>query len=201
MQIEWSKFITLEDGQQLVAILNNVALAEGTNGFPRPMTEEESAKLVSGLNEGIARGETLQLFAREPSAGRIVSVATMESSKIPARSHTVELKRLASAPEWRGVAGRFLLEGWEAILVKCRERNFDIINIDVSEDGPYRLWQKLGFQVYAKIADYARVGSRRLDGYFLSVYVDEAERRLNQLRHGRNSPPSAQRERRAGTLD
>ena len=77
--------------------------------------------------------------------------------------------------------GRFLLEGWRVILEKCEEIGCDLINIDVSEDGPYQMWEKLGFRVYAAIDDYARVGDRKLKGYFLHMYVHEGYATLDRF--------------------
>jgi hypothetical protein len=182
MRFEWASAVNEDDGLQMVSILNAVAEREGTNGFSRPLSEGEGLKLVANLNLALRQGGCHQLFAREPRNGRIVSIATLEQIKIQARSHTAELKRLASAPAWRGMAGRFLLDGWEVILDRCRSHGYDILNIDVSEDGPYQLWERFGFNVYAKISDYARVGERRLDGYFLSVRLADAYQRLAQIR-------------------
>ena len=127
---------------------------------------------------------TVISFSRAGEARSIVSIATLERVKLnPARRHVVEIKRMASAPEARAF-GNYILAGWRVIRVildKCREIGCDIINIDVSEDGPYWMWEKLGFRTYAKVPDYARVGARTLDGYFLSVYVEEAYRVLERF--------------------
>jgi hypothetical protein len=49
------------------------------------------------------------------------------------------------------------------------------------------MWEKLGFRVYAEIADYARVDDRKLRGYFLHMYVSEGyaalDRFARQLRY------------------
>jgi GNAT superfamily N-acetyltransferase len=183
MRFEWMEFVAERDGRQMVDILNAVAEREGTNGFYRSLSESEGLTLVEHLNQAIRRGDCHQLFAREPERGAVASIATLESIKIQARSHTVELKRMATAPAFRGAAGgRFLLDGWRVVLDRCRELGYEIINIDVSEDGPHQLWERMGFKTYAKIADYARVGTRRLDGYFMSIYVDAAYARLAELK-------------------
>lgn len=174
MYFEWARGLTESDKAQMLAILNAVASKEGTNGIPRPLTDEEAEKFTGSLDRALRHNECHQLFTRDGPDNRIVAIATLEQIKMnPARRHVIEVKRMASTPELRGF-GRYLLEGWRVILEKCREIGCDLINIDVSEDGPYRMWQKLGFRVYAKIEDYARVGERRLDGYFMHVYVQEA---------------------------
>lgn len=181
MYFEWSRGLTESDKIQMLAIINAVAGKEGTNGIPRPLTEKEAAKFTSALDHAVRHGDCHQLFARDEKDRRIVAIATLEQIKMnPARAHVVEIKRMASAPDHRGF-GRFLLEGWRVILEKCQELGCDLINIDVSEDGPYHMWEKLGFRVYAEIADYARVGDRKLNGYFLHMYVREGYAALDRF--------------------
>ena len=181
MRFEWSTGLTESDKIQMLSILNAVAANEGTNGIPRPLTAEEGAKFTAALDRAVRNGDCHQLFARDEKDGQIVAFATLEQIKMnPARAHVVDLKRMATAPNRRGF-GRFLLEGWRIILEKCEELGCDLINIDVSEDGPYEMWEKLGFRVYAEIADYARVGDRRLNGFFLHMYVHEGYAALDRF--------------------
>lgn len=198
MYFEWANGLTPADREQILAILNAVAMKEGTNGIPRPLTAEEGAEFSAALDSAVRRGDCYQLLGRDRPGGLIVSFATLERVKMnPARAHVVEVKRMASAPEIRGF-GVYLLEGWRIILDKCREIGCDLINIDVSEDGPYRLWQKLGFRVYLVLDDYARVGSRRLKGYYLSVYLDEACKALERLQDTQARLQSGDQEPQAG---
>jgi L-amino acid N-acyltransferase YncA len=192
MHFDWPSRLTDSDKEQMLAILNAVAGKEGTNGIPRPFTVAEGDAFAAALDGAMSRGECYQLFAREEEGGRIRAFATIEPVKMnPARAHVIEVKRMAADPAARGFGG-YLVEGWRAILHKCEELDRDLICIDVSEDGPYRLWQKLGFRVYAKMADYARVGTRKLDGYYLSVYVVEAHEALERFRgDSRRSPIAA----------
>jgi hypothetical protein len=183
MHYEWATSLTESDKAQMLTILNTVASKEGTNGIPRPLSDEEAEKFTASLDRALRRQECHQLFTRDGPDNRIVAIATLEQIKMnPARRHVIEVKRMASAPELRGF-GRYLLDGWRVILDKCRGIGCDLINIDVSEDGPYRMWQKLGFRTYAKIEDYARVGERKLDGYFMHVYIEEAYEILDRF-HG-----------------
>jgi hypothetical protein len=184
MHFEWANSLTDIDAVEILAIINAVAKHEGTNGIPRPLTDREGEEFISALRGAIARGDCYQLLARADEGCSLVAIATLERVKMnPARQHVVEIKRMASAPEARSF-GNYLLAGWRVILDKCRELGCALINIDVSEDGPYRMWEKLGFRVYAKVPDYARVGTRTLDGYFLSVYVEEAYKVLERFQRG-----------------
>jgi GNAT superfamily N-acetyltransferase len=182
MYFDWPSRLTDSDKEQMFAILNAVASREGTNGISRPLSVAEGEAFAAALDGAMSRRECYQLFAREAEGGTIRALATLEPLKMnPARAHVVEVKRMAADPDARGFGG-YLLEGWRQILRKCEELGRDLICIDVSEDGPYRLWQKLGFRIYAKSADYARVGTRKLDGYHLSVYVGEAYEVLERFR-------------------
>lgn len=184
MDFEWAASLTNQDAKQILSIINVVASREGTNGVPRPLTEREGERFIEAMRGAIERSECYQLLARDEQDGRIVAIATLERVKLnPARQHVAEIKRMAALPEVRSF-GDYILAGWGVILEKCRELGCDLINIDVSEDGPYRLWEKLGFRVYAKVADYARVGNRKLEGFFLSVYVDDAARILERFHRG-----------------
>jgi len=181
MRFEWATGLTEIDAAQILAIINAVASHEGTNGMSRPLTDREGEDFIFAVREAIGRGDCYQLLARAGEDSSIVAIATLERVKLnPARRHVVEVKRMASTPEARAF-GNYILAGWRVILDKCREIGCDIINIDVSEDGPYRMWKKLGFRTYAKVPDYARVGARTLDGYFLSVYLEEAYRVLERF--------------------
>jgi GNAT superfamily N-acetyltransferase len=181
MFFEWLTELNAADAAGILAIVNAVASREGTNGVPRPLTEAEGEYFTAALRGAIERGDCCQLAARDTSGGRIVAIATLEPVKLnPARRHVVEIKRMAADPEVRGF-GNYILGGWAFILDKCRRQGYDVINIDVSEDGPWRMWQKIGFHVYAKVDDYARVGTRILEGYFLSVNLKEACRILSKF--------------------
>jgi GNAT superfamily N-acetyltransferase len=142
---------------------------------------------MAAIDGALRRGECYQLLGRDDDQN-IVSFATLERIKMnPARAHVIEVKRMASKPEVRGFGG-YLLAGWREILNKCAELGCDLITIDVSEDGPYRLWQKLGFRIYATMEDYARVGNRRLQGHFLSLTLEDAYKTLGRLQASQARP-------------
>ena len=191
MHFDWPSRLSDSDKEEMLAILNAVAGREGTNGIPRPLSAAEGDAFAAALDGALRRGDCYQLFAREEEGGRVLAMATLEPVKMnPARAHVIEVKRMATAPDARGFGG-YLLEGWRAILGKCEELGRDMICIDVSEDGPYRLWQKLGFRIWAKSSDYARVGSRKLDGYYLSVYVGDAYQALERFGRNKTDEPEA----------
>jgi ribosomal protein S18 acetylase RimI-like enzyme len=167
---EWPEHFSHRDRDECVLLLNTVASMDGTNGYSRELTVEDGHRLFTGLEFAISRREASQLLVRDEKS-RIVGIATLQRYKQPDRHHAVEISRVAIAPEHRG---KFLMKGWREVLHQVEEIGGDLIVIDVSEDGPVRLWERLGFKTWGVMKDYARVDSRQLNGYFMAVYVRNA---------------------------
>ena len=167
---EWPGRFSDRDVEQCVALLNAVVRTSGTNGYSKELTIEDGRRLFAGLEFAIGRGEASQVLVRDEN-GSIVGMGTLQRYKQPDRKHVVEISRVAIAPERRG---EFLTVGWREVLRQVESMGGDIIAIDVSEDGPMRLWERLGFRTWGVMKDYARVEGRRLDGYYMAVYVRDA---------------------------
>ncbi len=167
---EWPERFSRRDVEDCVALLNAVVRTTGTNGFSKELSMEDGERLFDGLAFAIVRGEAFQLFARDEH-GRGVGIASLQRYKQPDRKHIVEASRVAILPERRG---EFLVRGWREMLRRAAAIGADLIAIDVSEDGPIGLWERLGFRTWGVMKDYARVGERRLDGYYMVVSVEHA---------------------------
>jgi L-amino acid N-acyltransferase YncA len=167
---EWPERFSRRDVEDCVALLNAVVRTTGTNGFSKELSIEDGERLFDGLAFAVGRGEAFQLFARD-ERGRVIGIASLQRYKQPDRKHVVEASRVAILPERRG---EFLIEGWREVLRRVAAIGADLIAIDVSEDGPIGLWERLGFRTWGVMKDYARVGERRLDGYYMVVSVDDA---------------------------
>jgi hypothetical protein len=174
LTFEWPERFSARDAEECVTLLNQVVRTSGTNGYSKELSIQDGQRLLAGLEFAISRSEALQLIVRDEN-GCIVAIATLQRYKQPDRKHVIEISRVAIALERRG---EFLMRGWREVLQKARELGAEIIAIDVSEDGPVRLWERLGFKTWGVMQDYARVGARRLDGYYMAVYVLEAEKIL-----------------------
>jgi hypothetical protein len=179
---EWPERFSHRDIEECVALLNVVVRTSGTNGYSKELTAEDGQRLFAGLEFAISRGEASQLLARDEK-GCIIGIATLQRYKQPDRHHVIEISRVAIAPERRG---EFLMVGWREVLRQVGKIGGDLIAIDVSEDGPVCLWERLGFKTWGVMRDYARVGSRQLDGYYMAVYVRDAWVAL-----GKKQPPHA----------
>ncbi len=174
----WSEQLDDADRASMVRLLNDVAVSSGTNGFDRPLTRAQQDKLCASINFGLSAGSVEQLLVREAAGNEIVGIATLEMASQPTRCHIVEIKRVIIRREKRGL---LMVRAWQEILLKCESRKWELVCIDVSEDGPHALWRKLGFVEYARVEDYARTEGRKQMGYFLSVYVAEAKRKTQAL--------------------
>jgi len=53
---------------------------------------------------------------------------------------------------------------------------WELAQIDVSEDGPISIWERMGFRVFGRVQDYARVGTRELEGVYMTLDVEAALR-------------------------
>jgi len=176
---DWITELGDADLAEMKRILDVVATTSGTNGFAEPLDDAQLAALASKVRYGLAAGTLHQLMVRAGS--EVVGIVTLESCSQPTRRHIVEIRRAAVPPHERG---RFLRRGWVEVLHKCRAMGWEIAQIDVSEDGPIVLWERMGFRIFGKVADYARVGTRRLDGVYMTLDIAAALRALDARRTG-----------------
>jgi len=167
----WPERFSSVDVTECTEILNAIVRTSGTNGYSNELTAEEGRHLFEGLSFAIARGEAAQLLVRDEKDLNIIGMATLMRYKQPDRRHVMEISRVAIVPERRG---EFLVPAWQEVLRQVEKRGGEIIAIDISEDGPVRLWEHLGFKTWGVLKDYARVDTRQLDGYYMAVYVRDA---------------------------
>ena len=173
LELDWITELSDADLAQMRRILDVVATTTGTNGFAEPLDEEQLTALASKIRYGLHAGTLHQLMVR--AGGEVVGIVTLESCSQPTRRHIVEIRRAAVPPHERG---RFLRRAWVEVLHRCQAMGWEIAQIDVSEDGPIVLWERMGFRVFGKVHDYARVGTRRLDGVYMTLDVGAAVRAI-----------------------
>ena len=150
MTLEFDWIAELGDAAlvEMRRILDVVAVTTGTNGFSEPLDDAQTAALASKIRYGLRAGTVHQLMVR--AGGEVVGILTLESTSQPARRHIVENRRAAGVPQHRG---RFFLRGWVEVLRKCRAMGWEIAQIDVSEDGPIALWERMGFRIFGRVQD------------------------------------------------
>lgn len=178
---EWLTELNDTDLGGVVALLDEIALSSGTNGYATPLDAPEIERLAAKLRLGLALGTTHQLVMRAEPERTIVGVATVQCVSQPTRRHIVELKRVAISARHRG---RFLLRGRHELVRKCHEMGWEVIQIDVSERGPVLLWKRMGFQIFGEIADYAREQGRKIQGYFMALRVPPPRRLRGRASNG-----------------
>ncbi len=168
---DWITELCDADLMEMKRILDVVATTTGTNGFSEPLAEAELTALASKIRYGLAAGTLHQLMVR--SGGKVVGIVTLEACSQPTRQHIVEIRRAAIPPDERG---RFLRHAWGEVLRKCQVMGWEVAQIDVSEDGPIVLWERMGFRIFGRVQDYARMGARRLEGVYMTIDTGAALR-------------------------
>jgi hypothetical protein len=173
LELDWITELSDADLAQMTRILDVVAVTTGTNGFAEPLDEEQAAALASKIRYGLRAGTLHQLMVR--AGGEVVGIVTLETCSQPTRHHIVEIRRAAVPPRERG---RFFLTGWVEVLRRCQAMGWELAQIDVSEDGPIALWERMGFRTFGRVSDYARVGARKLEGFYMILDVGAALRAI-----------------------
>lgn len=172
MQFDWPSSLNLLDMEQIVLLMNTVAIRETTLGFHEPLDMNNGIALIEGMHADIKKG-VLHLMIARNDAQKIVGMIVLAPQPLPARRHIVELRRCVIDPNYRG---RFLLDGWRLTLDKVQQLKCDMMILDVRGDGKAeQLWRKLGFQEYGHMEDYARVRGRVITGYYLRAYVKDIQ--------------------------
>lgn len=173
-EYRWLTRFTPDDRDKLRALLNAVVATSGTNGYSKPLTLEDVTQLTHSLEHKIADDMAAQLAVYDKQE-RIIAICTLERFPQPDRRHVLDIKRVAILPE---VRGRFLKEGLVYVLDHSESMGAELLSLDVSEDGPYALWEHLGFKTIGVMQDYARVGERRLAGYYMVGAINDIRARI-----------------------
>jgi predicted GNAT family N-acyltransferase len=166
MRLEFAKELSEQDMDDMVALLNQVAVKETTMGYHEVLSPAAGRALARGIDDEIRQGASHVLVARDDD--RIVGMITITPQKLPARRHIIEMKRCVIREDYRGT---MLLDGLRMLLDKTEELGCDRVVIDVRSDGPEMLWRRLGFQEFGRLADYARVRGKIIAGVFMHASV------------------------------
>lgn len=182
----WVSQFSPEDRQSLRDLLNAIVATTGTNGYSSPLTLDEVTRLTDSLERKIAADTAAHLLVYEEV--RVIATCTIERFPQPDRRHVLDIKRVAILPERQGT---FLIEGTGHVLERCESMGGEIMTIDVSEDGPYALWERLGFKTFGTMQDYARVGERRLAGYYMAAEIRDVRERMKRFQRKPRQPERA----------
>jgi predicted GNAT family N-acyltransferase len=158
MRLEFVKELSVQDMDAIVVLLNQVAVRE-------TLSATAGRAVARNIDEEIRKGTSHVLVARDAN-GTIVGMITLTPQQLPARKHIVEMKRCVIHEDYRGT---MLLDGLRAVLEKTEELGCDRVVIDVRSDGPEKLWRRLGFEEFGRLADYARVRGNVVAGVYMQA--------------------------------
>jgi acetyltransferase len=161
-QLHWPTYLSEDERKQLLTLYDEVSRHEATHGYAGSLANEFGRSIVDADAEALANGQIYMLLARDVDglAGSLI----LEPYKSQSRKHTLYAKRAVIA---RRARGTFLRQAAAEAVNKAVTLEAEVITCDVAADGPVELWKSLGFKEYGILRDYARRGSRSLDGHFL----------------------------------
>ncbi|WP_434739630.1 GNAT family N-acetyltransferase [Micromonospora sp. SH-82] len=163
MRFDWPTTLPEQDMRDMITLMDSVAVREMTLGFVEPLGEEAGLALMRAFEDDLRRG-ALHLLTARADDGHVVGMVTLARAPLPARRHVVDLRRCVIHPAHRG---QFLLEGFGHTVAKAAQMGCDLITLEVRDDGPLQLWERLGFTEYGRMPDYARRDGRSVTGHFL----------------------------------
>ncbi|MEU8619355.1 GNAT family N-acetyltransferase [Streptomyces sp. NPDC048623] len=169
MRYEWPRELSEKDMREMIELMDAVAVKEQTLGFYEPLGQEKGLPFMQAFDAELRKGALDVLTVRDDADDRIVGMVTLARAPLPARRHIVDMRRCVIAPDSRG---QFLLEGWSEALHHARDMGCEVITLEVRDDGPLVLWERLGFRPYGVLPDYARVDGREpVTGHYLYARI------------------------------
>ncbi|MFC5805010.1 GNAT family N-acetyltransferase [Streptomyces formicae] len=168
MRYEWPRELSEQDMREMIELMDAVAVKEQTLGFYEPVGLEKGLPLMRAFDADLRKGALHVLAVRDEEDNRIVGMVTLARAPLPARRHIVDMRRCVVAPDHRG---QFLLEGWAEALNKASEIGCEVITLEVRDDGPVGLWERLGFREYGRLPDYARADGRAVTGFYMHARI------------------------------
>lgn len=183
MEIEWieqAQDVRRVEGS-ILRLFNESTLEEGMIGYAEPLTAEESAELVDGMQRAIARGHGRLLLVTD-SAGPC-GIAFMETNAAHNSRHIATIKRGYISPRARG--GGLLARALMAIVEMARSLGVEQLALD-TRDGSRanQIWSHLGFQTWGVMPDYSRHKGVTYRGCYMSQSVDALEKHVARKAKG-----------------
>jgi ribosomal protein S18 acetylase RimI-like enzyme len=185
VSLKWLTKIAVEDGAQLLRLMNRTLEEETTIGFPGPIDDETGAVLMRQLDADVRAGRRHVLVAERN--GILVGQVILTPNSTPNHHHIVELTRGTIDRSFRGAG--LALRAFHEVVSKCEELNREVICLDVRAGTMAAIWwQHFGFKSYGLLRDYSRVGDKRYEGLFLTQTVSDLKQRIKEVS---NSRPTA----------
>ncbi|GAB2582090.1 hypothetical protein ISP15_16670 [Dyella jejuensis] len=186
MEIEWIE--QAQDVQRvkgsILRLFNESTLEEGMIGYAEPLTADESAELVDGIQRSVAcgNGRLLLITDTEGPCG----IAIMETNAAHNSRHVATVKRGYISPRARG--GGLLARALIAIVEKARSLNVEQLALDTREGSrAHQIWSHLGFQTWGVMPDYSRYNGVAYRGCYMSQSVDALAAQVTRKTKGESN--------------
>ena len=171
----WVYDFDTDSAQSIVGLVNSTVVDGGTLGYANPMSAFEATAFIDNLRRRVAANDSHVLIGHigaHPAFLAILSLNGMTNCR-----HRAELSKGVVHPDYRG---RNLVKVAFRELVRCAERlGVEQFVLDVRENSrAHLLWQRLGFESFGILDDYARVHGVKYRGHFMVQTVASLRKRL-----------------------
>jgi hypothetical protein len=145
---------------------------DGILGYATRPSQAETRAFVDGLVAMAKDGTGCTLIGSDEAG--IVAMCVVATNSMPNCRHIAEVSKAYLLPRVRRSLA--LLELVQAVCVKTRELEIEMLTIDVREGShAHRVWDHLGFTTYGVLSDYSRIGGQKFRGHYMSHTVSELE--------------------------
>jgi len=171
--LEWVDHFNERDERELLVLMNAVILKDNTIGFIEPLSQDSGRELLNGLHKNLVQKHQYLLVAR--SGDVFVGMVILTPNRLPNCRHLAELTRCIIHPQFRGKG--ILQEATLKVITKCEELKLDRLVLDVrTQSQGYGLWNKLGFEPFGLLEDYARINGKVYSGTYMSARVERLKK-------------------------
>lgn len=183
MEIEWIEHAPdvqrVRDG--ILTLFNESTLEEGMIGYAEPLSAEESADLIAGIQASIARGNGKLMLVTDAEGP--CGIVMIETNSAHNSRHIANMKRGYISPRAR--RSGLLARGLMSIVHKARSLNVEQLTLDTREgSNAHQIWSHLGFQTWGLMPDYSRYDGVVYRGCYMSQSVNALEEQLMRKTKG-----------------
>lgn len=168
MRLHWEGQPSEKTLAAIVELLDCAADDGGLLGHTQPMNPAQAEAFKRALRWTLPTGEAHALLGTVEE--ELIFFCLMTPSPMPTCRHRAELSKGMLHPDYR--RQRLLARVLKEVLRKADALQVEQLVLDVREAShAHQLWQRLGFETYGVLDDYARVNGQRHRGHFMSQTV------------------------------
>jgi hypothetical protein len=166
INFHWSDHLALTEQQEILLLMNLVLEREDAFGYAGPISWDDGMSLMMALSDDIKQHKKRLLLVRENGSNSIIGFLTLSRNRLPMYQHSGKITQVFIHPEFRD--SKFLESLVIQVIVESERLGFSVLNLTVRADTWIcRLWQGLGFDLIARVDDFARIDGVSLDGCFM----------------------------------